>query len=132
MSVDMWLNVSASEPAALACLVFAPCAPDRRRGGDQTRSRHLMTVSIAFALLILYTVLITVWPGGRMATVLWRVRTAVVSDRCTHAAADPDGDRRAENAAELEYESVRLSGLHRSGKGAPSCVCGQASIGSAS
>lgn len=72
-------NTAASAAVAVAALVcvvtYAVLAPTWRRSAA---GRHVMAMSAALGALGLYTVLITVWPDGSVASVFRAVRTVVV------------------------------------------------------
>jgi hypothetical protein len=77
-SIDMWLNVTVSAVAALACAVFVVVYHWRAPWWRSDTGRNLMAAGAAFGLLFLYTVLISLWPAGCPAAVLRCIRTAVV------------------------------------------------------
>ncbi|MFB7672960.1 hypothetical protein ACFC26_16280 [Kitasatospora purpeofusca] len=78
MSPDQLANWAASlllaTSSGAAAVVYHRRAPWRL-----TRiGRHVMTVTVAVGLLGLYTVVVSLWPGGLLATVLRVGRTVLV------------------------------------------------------
>ncbi|MYU30721.1 putative phage holin [Streptomyces reticuli] len=78
MSVDMWVNVSASVLATLACAVFVATYHVKAAWWRSEVGRNLVGFAAAVGALCLYTVLVTVWPTGCVAVVLRALRTLVL------------------------------------------------------
>ena len=77
MEVDQWVNVGGSLLAFLACTVFVVTYHIQAPWWRSRIGRNLMAFAAAIAALFLYTILITLWPEGCVATVLRSLRTAV-------------------------------------------------------
>lgn len=77
----MWAqatNAAASGVVALAAAGFVVTYWLRARWWESSAGRHVMTFSAAVGLLGLYTVAVTVWPDGPVATVLRVVRVVLL------------------------------------------------------
>ncbi|WP_329131758.1 hypothetical protein OG552_11090 [Streptomyces sp. NBC_01476] len=77
MGWAQWVNVAGSGLVALASLAFVVAYAVTAPWWRSLVGRHVMAVTAAMGWLGMYTVLITVWPGGAVAAVL-RVSRAVV------------------------------------------------------
>jgi hypothetical protein len=77
IGVDQWINVAGSALAALVCAAFVVIYHLKTTWWRSGTGRNLMGLPAAIGLLFLYTVLVTVWPDGCIATVLRGVRTAL-------------------------------------------------------
>jgi len=71
-------NVAASSLLTLASVVFAAVYHLHAPWRSTVFGRHVMTFTVAIGLLALYTVLITLWPDGTIATVLRWLRTGLL------------------------------------------------------
>lgn len=78
MSVDMWVNVSASVLATLACTAFVATYHVKAAWWRSEVGRNLVGFAAAVGALCLYTVLVTVWPTGCVAVILRVLRTLVL------------------------------------------------------
>lgn len=78
MSWAQWTNAIASGVVALASGVFVVTYWRRAPWWSTETGRHVMTFSAAVGALGAYTVAVTVWPSGPVATVLRVVRVVLV------------------------------------------------------
>ncbi|MFI9598955.1 hypothetical protein ACIHCX_03570 [Streptomyces sp. NPDC052043] len=78
LAADQWINVGASTLAFLACATFAATYHLRATWWRSEVGRNLMAFATAVGLLCAYTVFVSLWPDGRLATVLRAVRTVIV------------------------------------------------------
>ena len=78
MNCSQLANTSASGLVALCCAVFV-IVSHRHAPWRSTRvGRHLMLFTIAIGDLCLYTVLVTIWPVGIVASMLRSARTLLL------------------------------------------------------
>ncbi|MFS4103738.1 hypothetical protein [Streptomyces sp. PD-S100-1] len=78
LGVDAWMNMIASMLAAAACLGFAAVYHLRATWWRSEVGRNLMSFAIAVGLLCVYTILVTVWPGGHLVIVARALRTLLL------------------------------------------------------
>lgn len=78
MDWAQWANAAASGLVALAALVFVITYQMLAPWQSSETGRHIMTFSASVGLLGLYTVAVSVWPDGSVATVLRVVRVVLV------------------------------------------------------
>ncbi|WP_428849366.1 putative phage holin [Streptomyces cucumeris] len=78
LAVDQLVNVIASGLVFLACAGFAATYHRLAPWWRSDIGRNLMAFAGAVGMLCLYTMLITEWPEGCMATVLRSCRVAVL------------------------------------------------------
>lgn len=72
------VNAAASGVVALASAVFVVTYWVKARWWESSTGRHVMTFSAAVGLLGLYTVAVTLWPTGGVATALRVVRVVLL------------------------------------------------------
>jgi cation transport ATPase len=72
------MNVAASSLVALCSIVFAVVYHTHAPWRSTPVGRHLMAFTAAIGALGGYTVAITLWPDGTVATVLQFVRTLIM------------------------------------------------------
>lgn len=77
MGIDQWVNVGGSILACAACAFFALTYHLRARWWRSEMGRNLMGFAGVVGALCLYTVLVSLWPDGCLATILRGVRTAL-------------------------------------------------------
>lgn len=78
MDCAEFANIAASGLVTLACIVFAVVYHVYAPWRSTTMGRHLMTFTLAIGALGAYTVAITVWSDGAVATVLRSIRTLLM------------------------------------------------------
>lgn len=78
MNCAQLANTAASALVALCCAVFAYVYHRHAPWRSTAVGRHLMSFTLAIGALGAYTVLITIWEDGALATVLRAVRTLLM------------------------------------------------------
>ncbi|MBZ6207565.1 hypothetical protein KVH31_13755 [Streptomyces olivaceus] len=78
LTVDQWINFSASGFTALACITFAALYHRRVTWWRSAIGRNLMGLAAAIGVLCAYTVLITLAPDGCLSVILRGIRTCMV------------------------------------------------------
>lgn len=78
LTVDQWANLAASLLAFLACAGFAITYHLRATWWRSEVGRNLMEFATAVGLLCAYTVLVSLWPDGRLAVALRAARILIV------------------------------------------------------
>ncbi|WP_055693015.1 putative phage holin [Streptomyces prasinopilosus] len=78
LSIDQWVNATASMLAFAACAGFAAVYHWRATWWRTEVGRNLMGFAVTVGLLCLYTVLVTLWPDGCFVVIARWMRTVLL------------------------------------------------------